>query len=57
MRKFLQEDELATFKTAAWKESRSLENETILEPNKWQEKQIELSPSSVDLPEKSEDCT
>ena len=52
MREFLREDELATFKTTAWKESRRWENETILEPNVWQERQNELSPSSVDLPEK-----
>jgi len=51
MRKLLQEDELATFKTAAWKESRRLGNETILEPNEWQEYHHELSPSSVDLPD------
>ena len=51
MRKLLKEDELATFKTAAWKESCSLENETILEPNEWQEYQRKLSPSSVDLPD------
>ena len=41
MRKYLQEDELVTFKTDAWKESRRLGNETILEPNEWQEKQNE----------------
>jgi len=54
MRKLLKEDELATFKTAAWKESCSLENETILEPNEWQEYQRKLSPSSVDLPDEAQ---
>ena len=51
MREFLREDELAPFKTTAWKESRRWENETILEPNDWQKMQNELSPSSVDLPD------
>ena len=50
MREFLREDELATFETDAWKESCRLENETILEPNDWQEYQHELSTSSKNRP-------
>ena len=46
MRGFLREDELAPYKLDAWKEQTKGENEAILEPRDWQEKQNKFSPSS-----------
>jgi len=51
MREHLREDELTPYKVDAWKEHCRLENETILEPRNWQEKQNDFSPSSENLPE------
>jgi len=48
MRGFLREDKLAPHKVD---DDPRWENDTILEPSDWQEKQNEFSPSSVDLPD------
>ena len=50
MREHLREDELAPYKIDGWKEDCRLENEAILEPGDWQERQNDFSP-------RREDCT
>jgi len=50
-REYLREDELALYKVDAWKEHCRLDNEAILEPRNWLEKQNNSSPSSINLPE------
>ena len=47
----MREDELALYKVDAWKEHCRLDNEAILEPRNWLEKQNNSSPSSINLPE------
>jgi len=51
MREYLREGELPPYKVDARKEHSRLENEAILEPRNWQEKQNDFSPSSENLPE------